>query len=920
MTQSVNVPGVGQLNFPDGMSQPDMAAAIQRNFPQIHDPVGASSADIPLAPGATQRMAAETASRVPDQEDSLLGKIFSPIDAAISVGTGLVGGIAGIVRGGPLGIPFSNAKNAHEMENEGGALAESLTYQPRTQAGQKMASAIGNAINDSGIMGVPIPELNALGRSLPIARALGRVAPVAAAVAPAVDLDIPTYQRVVGPPKPARMPGPPPRAIAPLPEAASVPAPSIEVPAARQVPIALSPLDAYTATATESPYGALHEPVAPPSIGHESPIDAFARRAGVQLPERAVPLNQFDDMLRESGAGPSAPKSPLDLMIGERAPAAQITSRLRNMSDIDSILAEFGVKPVDSVPARAPEITHPAATAIPADAQVPSVAVDPPAPIIAQPAAPRAPMPGPPPRQYLPMESVERAAGPIAPIDSALRVPEPAAAPVAPDPAAQPAPRTPMPGPGRPAVPAAPEPFVATQERHVDPLLRVQNLQALRDVGLGNIRESAVTGDAATAAREYQHGKITSEPAGQFWFDQFQAETDAMKTHAQGIIDGTGGRTGLDETAMTRKGMDIAAPYDAARGYFERAKKSLYDIANNRAAESGKPVGTASVDALLADPDFRATLMAKDQQGLLGTIESQYARFKALDESGLSVANAENFRKWLNKVWSPDKSAALGEVKGALDSDVFKSAGEDVYAEGRKMHILEKQTLDNPNGIAKLMDSDPNTPINRNTDYHKIPDGIMALSEDQFKHIIDTYRALPPELQPLVQRAVATLKAHYTEKFLDKGAESGRGNPRQLWNTGGVKQFVGDNSAKIPMLFDLGEMQKIGTMLKAGEVLRVNPAYPGAAAQLANAAKSGLISHLLGRAGGGIGGTIGAVTMGPVGAGVGGLAGEATAGFLAKMSRERKALARAKEAIIAEHRATPRPSSPIDDWEAGLRH
>lgn len=38
MPQTVNVPGVGQLNFPDGMSQQEMAAAIQKNFPQIHTP------------------------------------------------------------------------------------------------------------------------------------------------------------------------------------------------------------------------------------------------------------------------------------------------------------------------------------------------------------------------------------------------------------------------------------------------------------------------------------------------------------------------------------------------------------------------------------------------------------------------------------------------------------------------------------------------------------------------------------------------------------------------------------------------------------------------------------------------------------------------------------------------------------------
>lgn len=38
MTQSVNVPGVGLLQFPDGMSQSDMAAAIQKHFPEIHTP------------------------------------------------------------------------------------------------------------------------------------------------------------------------------------------------------------------------------------------------------------------------------------------------------------------------------------------------------------------------------------------------------------------------------------------------------------------------------------------------------------------------------------------------------------------------------------------------------------------------------------------------------------------------------------------------------------------------------------------------------------------------------------------------------------------------------------------------------------------------------------------------------------------
>ena len=42
MVQAVNVPGVGVVNFPDGMSPQDMASAIQKNFPQIHAPPAAA--------------------------------------------------------------------------------------------------------------------------------------------------------------------------------------------------------------------------------------------------------------------------------------------------------------------------------------------------------------------------------------------------------------------------------------------------------------------------------------------------------------------------------------------------------------------------------------------------------------------------------------------------------------------------------------------------------------------------------------------------------------------------------------------------------------------------------------------------------------------------------------------------------------
>lgn len=67
----VNVPGVGTLSFPDGMSQADMAAAIQKNYPQIHGPQTQAPDDSPFLKGIKDlgreagRVAVKTVSAVP---------------------------------------------------------------------------------------------------------------------------------------------------------------------------------------------------------------------------------------------------------------------------------------------------------------------------------------------------------------------------------------------------------------------------------------------------------------------------------------------------------------------------------------------------------------------------------------------------------------------------------------------------------------------------------------------------------------------------------------------------------------------------------------------------------------------------------------------------------------------------------------
>lgn len=108
--QTVNVPGIGQLNFPDGMSQPDMAAAIQKGFPQIHQPPPARHA---------------------------LGQQEALAETAIHLGTGSiaapVAGLVGLGATATRAMGLTSAEPGDVTER----VASAMTYQPRTIEGKE---------------------------------------------------------------------------------------------------------------------------------------------------------------------------------------------------------------------------------------------------------------------------------------------------------------------------------------------------------------------------------------------------------------------------------------------------------------------------------------------------------------------------------------------------------------------------------------------------------------------------------------------------------------------------------------------------------------------------------------------------------------------------------------------------------------
>ena len=350
-------------------------------------------------------------------------------------------------------------------------------------------------------------------------------------------------------------------------------------------------------------------------------------------------------------------------------------------------------------------------------------------------------------------------------------------------------------------------------------------------------RVSAVTGDQVGANDDMQAAKSNTS-LGSEMRNRLDAERAAITNHAESIVQNTGGTLGTDEATLNDKGQTIAAPFDALKGYFKNATTALYKAADEQAG--GKPsVNLTGTQELLGQDD---AFMGKAENGSLRTgIQAYMKRMNISNPDGsmnpVTAQQAEGLRQYINSQWSPETSGLAGKIKGAIDGDVFSAAGGDIYQQARQMAALKKATLDNPSGISKIMDYDPQTPINRTTPFNKIPDTLTRLPPDQFKHVISVLDNVPTEIQPLALAAKNEIKGQMANQLLDAGSKT-----QTQWNAPGVANIVKNNSAKYPMVFSPAEISKINDLRDAGNISFIKGGYPGAGIQSHNLMNAGLMA------------------------------------------------------------------------------
>jgi len=337
---------------------------------------------------------------------------------------------------------------------------------------------------------------------------------------------------------------------------------------------------------------------------------------------------------------------------------------------------------------------------------------------------------------------------------------------------------------------------------------------------------NVIEGRGKDRATDYQLSK-TDTPEGNLLAEKLKEEKLAKTAYGEKLINDTGGTYGLDESSNYRRGNNTIGYFQKLETHFDDAIKNIYTERDKVAG--GIPVNGENIKTALSN---EVTLELGDNAKLAKAANAKLKQLGMMDKDGNMLPSngfkAEQFRKWLNEegVWDKSNSVLHRELKNAVDADVVSTLDPNtsVYADARNLFGLKKDTLENPNGISKILEAEGPNGINRKVDIEKIPNSIAGLGVDQLTHIIDTIDKAPPALKQQAELSRSEIKAQFLNRLheaFEKNANSGT-------------KYLKDNKEVMNRLFTPEEMAKINDYNSLAHILKTETGYPGAKVQEIN--------------------------------------------------------------------------------------
>ena len=392
----------------------------------------------------------------------------------------------------------------------------------------------------------------------------------------------------------------------------------------------------------------------------------------------------------------------------------------------------------------------------------------------------------------------------------------------------QPAPAQPAASPlgtSKPTAPDAPFSEVKYAENGLpldEQYARAQTLN--RVLGADHAADlAAIEGKGKERATNYATSN-TDTATGNFLKEKFAEEQKRLADFAERQVKNTGGTVGLDESSIYKRGNVVLKPLNDLKDYFDKATSKIY--ADRNAVAKDIPVEANKILEILKDESINQA--NTETIGLTKQATARMKQLKMIDEDGNPLPTdakvAENFRQFLNEQYDHKNASFHRKLKEAVDEDVLANIGTDspIYKEARDLVTLRKNTLDNPNGIAQILDSEGPKGINRKVPIEKVAQTIADMPVDQFTHVIDTLRNVPDNLKPQAEAAISEIKAQYANQLAAKKT------PKQ------VTDYMEKNREVMSRLFTPDEMANLRDYHNAVHILATDTGYKGAAVQKIN--------------------------------------------------------------------------------------
>ncbi|CAB4134024.1 hypothetical protein UFOVP267_12 [uncultured Caudovirales phage] len=335
---------------------------------------------------------------------------------------------------------------------------------------------------------------------------------------------------------------------------------------------------------------------------------------------------------------------------------------------------------------------------------------------------------------------------------------------------------------------------------------------------------AALEGKGKERATNYQASK-SDTPLGNYLAEKFKDEQRRLQAFADQQAQRTGGIVGLDESAKFKRGEAILDPLKKLEDYFDTETRKIYKERDTQAATI--PVEANNILNILNDESL--TLANTETIGLSNIAKARMRQLKMMDKDGnllpTDAKTAENFRQFLNENYDRKNANLHRALKTAVDEDVLANmdTNSPIYKDARSLVELRKNTLDNPKGISAILDESGPNNINRRVDKEKISQNIANMSVEQFTHVIDTLKNMPPELQVAGNQALANIKSQFASNIAALADK-----PKQL------TKFMNDNREVMPRLFNAEEMSNFRDLHNVAHILKTDTGYPGAAVQKIN--------------------------------------------------------------------------------------